>query len=405
MALSAPIRFDGPSGSRLAGEAAASSTNDAGATRAVHLFDIIDLDSNSGRPEWRRPGFVFSARIAGRDAEGNFILDSPFGVLNVRGKTEFPLHSIVRFRVEREGDSVLLRLLGPASDGSARVAVSAAERGVTANALFKTLGLPADALSAALLSFIRVFGLRVDAELVRSLRRTALRTHLDQEASALAAAAAEAKGVRLSDEALENYVAAIDVDGGREREGRPQDDGSGSKGPDQRNGASRRRLAKTDAEALRTEFQLAQGVGDALSFLNGLPGADGSRWIVFPVAFLAKQEPGKRVSTQEVEIRAVVRILLLAAHGTNAERVGRWAVDVAATGRTWYFDAEAKPSSDAFVQVSADPPLGAETTRVHETLARVFEPLGLAVHVFADIDGRRFRDREAQPYAVFEAEA
>lgn len=405
MALSAPLRFDGPSGSRLAGEASASSTGDAGATRAVHLFDIIDLDSNSGRPEWRRPGFVFSARIAGRDAEGNFILDSPFGVLHVRGKAELPLQSIVRFRVEREGDSVLLRLLGPASDGA--MAVSAAERGETANALLKTLGLPADALSSALLSFIRVFGLRVDAELVRSLRRTALRTHLDQETSALAAAAAEAKGVRLSDGALENYVAAIDVDGGREREGRPQDDGDGpgSKGPDHRNGASRRRLAKTDAEALSAEFQLAQGAGDALSFLNGLPGPDGSRWIVFPVAFLAKQEPGKRVSAQEVEIRAVVRILLLAAHGTNAVRVGRWAVDVAATGRTWYFDAEATPSSDAFVQVSADPPLGAETTRVHETLARVFEPLGLAVHVFADIDGRRFRDREAQPYAVFEAEA
>jgi hypothetical protein len=256
-----------------------------------------------------------------------------------------------------------------------------------------------------LLSFVRVFGLRVDAELVRSLRRAALRTHLDHEASALAAAAAEAKGVRLSDGALEDYVAAIDVDGGRKREGRPRDDGSGAKGSDQRNAASRRRLAKTDAEALRTEFRLAQGAGDALSFLNGLPGPDGSRWIVFPVTFLAKQGPEKRVSAQEVEIRAVVRILLLAAHGTDAERVGRWAVDVAATGRTWYFDAEAPLSSASVVRVSADPPLGPEMTRYRETLAGVFEPFGLTVQVFADIDDRRFRDREAQPYAVFEAEA
>jgi hypothetical protein len=407
MALSAPLRFDGPSGSRpTAGEASASATSDAGATRAIHLFDIIDLDSSAGRPEWRRPGFVFSARIAGRDAEGNFILDSPFGSLKARGESELPLRSIVRFRVEKDGDSVLLRLLGPASDGAARMAVSAAERGGTANALLKTLGLPADHLSSALLSFIRVFGLRVDAELVRSLRRTALRTHLDQETAALAASAAEAKGVRLRDGALDDYVAAIDVDGGRKRDGRPQDgDGSGAKSPDQRNGSNRRRLAKTDAEALRADFELAQGTGDALSLLNRLPGRDGSRWIVFPVDFLAKRGLANQDSAQEVEIRAVVRILLLAEHGTNAVRVGRWAVTVAATGRTWYFDAEAPGSSDAEVRVSADPPLGGEMTRVREALFGVFKPLGLTVRVSADIDDRRFRDRESEPYAVFEAEA
>jgi hypothetical protein len=408
LALAAPGRSDGPPlpGVRMrAQEAGASSKSDSRSPREIRFTDVVDLDDNTGSPEWRRPGFAFSARVGVRDADGRLLLETRFGTLSVLASQELPAFSNVRFRVERDGASVALRLLGYGTDETVRGPMS---RGVSDSTLLRTLGLPSDALSLALLSFSRAFGLRLDAGLLRTLRRLALQSTVDREASALAAVAAEAKGLRLTPQALEEYVDAIDVNAGRDGEDRRasagSDEGPSSGGDTGKDGEDRNSGKKEEkrphnrppsGEDLRVGFAKSFSSGDALSYLNTLPGPDGTRWIVFPVS----------LGSEEVEICATVRILLLAAHGPNAGMVGRWAVDVAASGRTWSFDAETPGVRFAPVQVSADPPLGAEAPRIRAALERVLRPFALDVHVSAQTDERPFRERRSEAYTGLDSEA
>ncbi len=387
MALAAPGRSGGPQP-----EAAASARSGVGSPHGVRFTDIVDLDSKAGSPEWGRPGFVFSARVRERRPDGLLLLETPFGRLGLRG--EASLSGSVRFRVERFGQGFALRLLGRGPEPAA--ADRAGGRAPTEAAFLRGLGLPADALCASLVSFARAFGLGLAPAALKALRRTATRQSGDREAAALAAVAAEAKGTRLADGALREYVAAIDVDaGGGRRDGGSDGDRSSSSRRDRGAWEERKRSGTPSAEDLRDRFGEAAASGDALSYLNRLPASDGTRWIVFPV----------RPQTEGVEFRAVVRILLLADHGSGPRRVGRWAVDVAAGGRTWSFDADCLGAQPPSLRVSADPPLGMESARVRAALAPVFEPLGHVVQVSASRDDRRFSEARSDAPAAVDAEA
>jgi hypothetical protein len=380
--------------------------SDGGSPRETRFTNIVDLDGNTGSPEWRRPGFVFSARVGVKDADGRLLLETRFGTLSVLASQELPAFSTVSLRVERDGASIAFRLLGSGTDGAkSREPMS---RGVSDSTLLRALGLPADPLSLALLTFSRAFSLRIDAELIRTLRRSTLRSTVDREASALAAVAAEAKGVQLTPRALEEYAEAIDVNAGHDegdRRASTGGDGEANSGGDADEGGEHRAAGNGEekrshkrppsGEDLRAGFANSLASGDALSYLNALPGDDGTRWIVFPVS----------LESEGVEIYATVRILLLVTHGPNAGRVGRWVVEVAAKGRTWSFDAETPGVRFTPVHVSADPPLGAEAPRVRAALERVLRPFDLDVHVSAQAEERRFRERRSEAHAALDAEA
>jgi hypothetical protein len=61
-------------------------------------------------------------------------------------------------------------------------------------------------------------------------------------------------------------------------------------------------------------------------------------------------------------------------------------VDVAAEGRTWSFFADAPSSPSPSILVSADPPLGADASRVRAALARALGHFGFKVQVSAQAD-------------------
>jgi hypothetical protein len=242
------------------------------------------------------------------------------------------------------------------------------------------------------------------------LRSAVLRFHADgeadREAAALAAAAAASKGVRLSDEALAEYAAAIAGDPGRGRGGGElggRDPGEKRRGRSS-NEDDRAESEASDGEALAASFRVAQDGGGVVSFLNALPGRDGDRWIVFPVSISSKPPDGDAVYARKVEIRAVVRILLLAAHGVGAGRVGRWVVETAIGGRAWSFDAGREENGLRVLYVSSDPPLGDESSRVREALEPMLTPLGYGI-VVSDAASVRFPDRKPDLSAAFDAEA
>ncbi len=387
MALAAPGRPGDPRP-----RAAASARSDVDSPRGVRFTDIVDLDSKAGSPEWGRPGFVFSARVRGRRPDGLLLLETPFGRLGVRGAEA---EGLIRLRVERFGEGFALRLLGRGTEPAPPEGAAAGRAALSEAAFLRGFGLPADRLSASLVSFARAFGLALAPSALKALRRAALRLGGDREAAALAAVAAEAKGARLSDEALGEYVAAIDAraEGDGKEGGRRQ-----GSDPRQRQGAEeteRKRSGSPSAEELRGRFGELAAAGDALSYLNRLPASDGTRWVVFPV----------RLEREGVEFRAVVRILLLANHGSGLGRVGRWAVDVAAGGRTWSFDADRLGAPSPSLRVSADPPFGMDSARVRAALAAVFEPLGHDVQVSASRDEARFPEARSDFPTVLDAEA
>ncbi|MDR0386575.1 MAG: hypothetical protein LBH57_00930, partial [Treponema sp.] len=199
--------------------------------------------------------------------------------------------------------------------------------------LIRSLNLPPDSLSAALVSFARHFSLPLQPALLTKLRREVLSLKTPGESAALAAAAVADKGVELTPAALERYAAAIDPDarrrqtGGQGRKGDCRGQGGlapESSGADQAGDASGgvSLPAMPDAEGLRKMRDDLDGQDPLLSLLNRIPGRDGERWMVYPFQVTAG---GKRF---QVSIRV--------AAGCGKEDV-RLAVDVAGEERRWLF--------------------------------------------------------------------
>ena len=239
----------------------------------------------------------------------------------------------------------------PSKANAAQSAVAAQNAKQPANAVSKTppsapwqaaarsAGLPADKLSASIISFARFFSLPLKPEILKHIRQQAFtmtpeaRTVLkSREALSLAASAAESKGAELQPKGLEAYARALDPEsrqdggqGGRRgrREKNDDDDDNDSEISPQKTAAiSAGSLEKTALEAAEKNPLLA--------ILNRLPGKDGKRWIVLPFDFC---DDGR-------EFKVTLRILLET--GRTASRAACMALDIAIRSII-----EPQPSGDA----------------------------------------------------------
>jgi hypothetical protein len=184
--------------------------------------------------------------------------------------------------------------------------------------LIRSLNLPADNLSSALISFVRYFSLPLDPALLIRLRREALSLKIPAESAALAATTAADKGVDLTPYAVSEYWAAIDPDARREQSGTDSPwDGTG------REDTGGEYPGKApDAEALKNIGDIIEETNPLLSILNSLPGRNGDRWMVYPFEISAG---GKR-------FRVSIRVKT----GQDKDAV-RLAVDISGGDRRWLF--------------------------------------------------------------------
>ena len=187
----------------------------------------------------------------------------------------------------------------------------AAARSVAA--MVSLAGLPAGNLSASVVSFSRFFSLPLRPELMAAIRRQAVsvppppaatssesplpsspvrqavltaQTQGEaagyREALALAAAAAESKGVKLTTDGLEAFAAAIDPDR-QNRQGRKRQDEESDK--KEREKTSPDSDIPLSGSELKKKALEAAEKNPLLALLNNLPGKDGRRWIVIPFCY------------------------------------------------------------------------------------------------------------------------
>ena len=239
----------------------------------------------------------------------------------------------------------------------------------TVNGLITAAGLPADRLSASIVLFARFFSLPIKPETMAATRRqavailanagpananqanggqsaqgqhsasgakTAAETGLVKEAFALAAVAAESKGLAFSANGLEAYAGAIapvlrkNRDSGERGQ---HGDGEKREAAMETQGEARQKTGSADsgnvlsAASLKEMALGAAGKEPLVSLLNRLPGRDGKRWIVLPFDF---ESAGR-------DFRLSLRVLLDQDGGA-----GQMALDIAESpgNRLWFFSLE-----------------------------------------------------------------
>jgi hypothetical protein len=264
--------------------------------------------------------------------------------------------------------------------------------------LARTLSLPPDGLSAALLSFVRFFSLPLEKNLLLQLRRESLgppgggkEPGRLREARALGAAAAADKGLSLDPRALEEYARAITGDGGFEA------DSGGSGGQDRSGEPPAEEAEKTDkagnvpaeetrdreaGEELQRKIRAVEAEKPLLRLLNSVPGKNGRRWIVLPFHF----------ASGGIEIGVSVRILLYYNHGPEVG-VERLAVDLTAGDRHWLFVLNRPGGADSGADVYLQPPPGGSSrsgleAELRELLGRRADHVTLHPGEFPLADGR-----------------
>jgi hypothetical protein len=223
-------------------------------------------------------------------------------------------------------------------------------------ALALSLGLPRDALTAALLSLAKFFSLPLDAKFLQQLRRQALSLPAPDPPSpnnvressqarpalspagtirsaAFAAAAASGKGLVLTPEALGSYAAAIAAGSRDEAEEEPgTEDGAdrdGGRPPEDRAESGipgRSKDGRPPFGDNRALVEAIEGRLPLLGVLNKLPGKDGRRWIALPFSF----------RSGGVDYSVSLRIVLA---DTNSIpwKAERMALDVKTLRRRWSF--------------------------------------------------------------------
>ncbi|MDR2479241.1 MAG: hypothetical protein LBD48_08010, partial [Treponema sp.] len=260
------------------------------------------------------------------------------------------------------------------------------------SALLKSLGLPADRLSTALVSFARFFSLPLESSLLTKIRRQALQAAAPEnsgppasavrEAAALAATAAEDKGAALSPAALESYAAALDpeaqpddqirnekIPSGKEGvEDRDSETSGGNSGDMGKQGEGDRseghqnkdkRPRRPDSEindviaggplGIKAKMLAASVQNPLLNLLNQLPGKNGQRWIVLPFSFTEQGE----------SYRVSLKILLheVPAGNSGEARAEHMALDIvkgAANGKAeqrWLFSIDRANDKNPQLQV------------------------------------------------------
>jgi hypothetical protein len=260
------------------------------------------------------------------------------------------------------------------------------------SSLISSAGLPADKLSASIISFARFFSLPIKPETMAAIRRQALAqssataqsdaaksatTQSDlarstaagtvsdtgvgvkgREAFSLAAAAAESKGVELNPKGIEMFAEAIDPDQ------------RGERGQDQRGRRNRNRDEREEGASLKTGSLSASGVEEIaletagndplLCVLNRMPGKNGQRWVVLPFNF---SENGR-------DFRVSMRILLEAERAANravcmALDIGEYGESGAEKRRLFVLE----PAGRLSVYLQAELPPGEQASLVGELSA------------------------------------
>jgi hypothetical protein len=199
---------------------------------------------------------------------------------------------------------------------------SAVPRSVTT--LIAAAGLPADKLSASIISFARFFSLPIKPELMAAIRRQSLSPTAQQtntsppsmtapqsnaanlaetispraanletlaknrEALSLAAAAIKDKGAELNPEKLETYTEAIDPDwqkrnsGRNSQEQRHKEQKKEDNAKAESDANNKTIISASDIKKLILESKEKEPL---LSILNRLPGKNGQFWLVYPFDF------------------------------------------------------------------------------------------------------------------------
>jgi hypothetical protein len=231
-------------------------------------------------------------------------------------------------------------------------------------ALALNLGLPPDDLSRALLGFARFFALPLEPGLLHRLRREALAPSSKPggEGTALAAAAAAAKGLVLNGEALESYAAALDPGYRDPPEGEP--------GGGHQNGRNSRDTPPEPGE-IKKAAEEAEAVSPLLRMVNRLPGKNRERWVVLPFSF----------ASGGVAFKVSLRILLTC-RGAYRYEAERLALDIMLESRRWLFVLHKPGEGPPRTDVCLYPPLEGESPEALEREIReALGPAGGAVTV------------------------
>jgi hypothetical protein len=245
-------------------------------------------------------------------------------------------------------------------------------------ALFKALGLPADQLSASIVSFAKFFSLQLEPGLLTKIRGQAsflTKGNLPRQASspghpqqpglpldgvphpaalkakealALAGLAAADKGLELTQAGLEEYAAAIDPD--RRQDADSSANRKNDPGRQNQGGQSADSEESPDEAALKADEILKTAeASPVLNLLNWLPGKNGQRWLAFPFTFT---QNGKRFRTS-------LRILLEGANVESKPFAGRMSLDIAETveaGKRWVFTLDMNKQGQANLKALVHPP-------------------------------------------------
>jgi len=215
------------------------------------------------------------------------------------------------------------------------------------SSLISAAGLPADKLSASIISFARFFSLPLKPEMLAAIRRQAFAPLAQQaqsstetenssgtvvvknrEALSLAAAAAESKGVELTPKGLEAFTEAVDPDWQKRQEGEGRRKGRRNKNESDSEEEAPQKTGAITAEGIEKLALESAKKDTLLSMLNKLPGKNG-RWIVLPFNFC---ENGRDfnvslrilLETEKMSSNAVCMALDIAENGNAGNAEKRW---------------------------------------------------------------------------------
>ncbi len=317
---------------------------------------------------------TFIVRVLGKKADGRWLLDANGSRLSAEAGA-----------LLRDGAVYLGRLL-PGSPTALRLWSVKASSAPTLPAsppleLFNPLAAArADPLSAILVSLFKAFSLRLDQTALARLR--ALVSKLAQakggSEAALVAVAAQAKGLKLTDEALAAAVSDLDPDsrGGGQFRDKPKDqteakaENSSSEAeakPENEEEAIRQVKPRLPYDrlsplTLKQACESSLSSNTVLSWLGRIPQKDGRRWLAFPVSFGEAGEP---------PLEATIRLSLDERDG-RLSRPEKLVVDALGLTRRWRAVAEFKRSALS-LELCATPALAKEADVLENALRLAME--------------------------------
>jgi hypothetical protein len=286
--------------------------------------------------------------------------------------------------------------------------------------LAQALGLPRDSLSAALLSFVRFFGMPPESRSLAALRREVLSAptppsepdakaagpalpDLSAEAKALAAASGALKSIRLSAKALNKYArlltgpaaaasgapASKAPDGADPPERQFPNEGGGNYGAGGHNsGGSQKQNRRThkarkipgpeELRELFADFMRIDNIGkdeshELLGLLNRIPGKDGQRWIVWPFS----------LTIDGTDLQVLVRLLIKEPLSLETGRLilDAWHKNPGLDTKTsWRFILDRGMRGELKADVSVFPP-AANPEALKKKAAGLFAGLGLSPEI------------------------